>query len=131
VADNFGLQIGSDDDASICTIVPHELESVVDEDDEQLAKCESEEEEKDTEGRAQLSKDPRAYKLGHASPSGGAIRNSQLFPQFTILSTKPESAMELSSAQHAATRNTISVLESKVPSLESLVIAQQQSLSIT
>jgi|ERR1700691_38373 hypothetical protein len=51
----------------------------------------------------------------------------ELFERLTTLSNRLESAVELSNsfqAQHAAAQSTISALESKVTSLESLVKAQ-------
>jgi uncharacterized phage infection (PIP) family protein YhgE len=61
-----------------------------------------------------------------SSPKQSVI--DKLFQRLTTLSTQLESAIELSSslqAQHAAAQSTISVLDSKVSSLESLVQQSQ------
>jgi len=64
------------------------------------------------------------------APSSGPQQSviDELFQRLSTLSTQLESAIELSSslqAQHAAAQSTISVLESKVSSLESLVQQSQ------
>jgi hypothetical protein len=53
------------------------------------------------------------------SPTNTVI--DQLFERLTTLSNQLKSAVELLQAQHAAAQSAISALESKVPSLETLV----------
>ncbi|KIM90626.1 hypothetical protein PILCRDRAFT_1887 [Piloderma croceum F 1598] len=94
---------GDDDDTrSIGTVVPHELEPVVEENEDQLARQEEEDEE-DRRRRRQLT-----------------ALYSSLHWNF--------SALELSSsllAQHAIAQSTISALELKVSELETLVKTTQ------
>jgi hypothetical protein len=137
--------LDDDDDArSIRTIVPHELERVEEEDEDQIAKQEEpqdedEEEERRTR-RVELGRPrtPEPMSLGMTHDEEDIARSSsprqsvidELFQRLTSLSTQLESAIELSSslqAQHAAAQSTISVLESKVSSLESLVQQSQAS----
>jgi hypothetical protein len=66
----------------------------------------------------------RRAELGRPGPPSVV---DELFERLTTLSSKLQSAVELSSlfqAQHAAAQSTISALESKGTSLESLVKAQ-------
>ncbi|KAE9401407.1 hypothetical protein BT96DRAFT_918865 [Gymnopus androsaceus JB14] len=105
----------TDDDArSVDTVVPHELESV-----------EEEEEDDHSLGRPRT---PEPSSLGMVDS-----RVDDLTTRLTTLSVQLESALTLSStlqAQHSTAQSTISALETKVQALESLVkdtiLAQQQ-----
>ncbi|KIM79867.1 hypothetical protein PILCRDRAFT_823052 [Piloderma croceum F 1598] len=146
--EDFGAAGGAldDDDArSIRTIVPHELERVEEEDEDQITKQEQEQHDEDEEEerrtrRVELGRPrtPEPMSLGMTHDEEDIARSSsprqsvidELFQRLTTLSSQLESAIELSSslqAQHAAAQSTISVLESKVSSLESLVQQSQVS----
>lgn len=143
--EEFGTAGGTsdDDDArSIRTIVPHELEHVEEEDEDQIAKQEEPQDEDEEEERRTRRvehgrpRTPEPMSLGMTHDEEDIARSSsprqsvidELFQRLTSLSTQLESAIELSSslqAQHAVAQSTISVLESKVSSLESLVQQSQ------
>jgi hypothetical protein len=140
--EEFGTAGGtSDDDDARCirTIVPHELERVEEEDEDQISKQEQQDEDEESRTRrVELGRPrtPEPMSLGMAHDEEDIARSSsprqsvidELFQRLTSLSTQLESAIELSSslqAQHAAAQSTISVLESKVSSLESLVQQSQ------
>lgn len=142
--------LSDDDDArSVSTVVPHELERVEEEDEEQLA---AEEEEERRARRDELRpRTPEPTGMGmhedddehdampsHAESSTSQIRtespppappvSDELVQRLTTLSVQLESALELSRSlqqQHSTAQSTISLLESKVTSLESLVQATQ------
>jgi hypothetical protein len=124
----FGAGLG----AGIRTIVPHELESVNEEEEEQMAKqaqLEEEDEERTTRwvelGRPGTP-EPMSFGMTHLSDDDKEPRQSnapmqppiidELFQQLSTLSTQLESAvvLSLSQAQHAAVQNMISKLKSKV-----------------
>jgi hypothetical protein len=140
--EEFGTAGGtSDDDDARCirTIVPHELERVEEEDEDQISKQEQQDEDEESRTRrVELGRPrtPEPMSLGMTHDEEDIARSSsprqsvidELFQRLTSLSTQLESAIELSSslqAQHAAAQSTISVLESKVSSLESLVQQSQ------
>jgi hypothetical protein len=145
--EEFGAAGGTsdDDDArSIRTIVPHELERVEEEDEDQITKQEQQQDEDEEERRARRvelgrprTPEPMSLGMTHSLDEEDMVASSsspkqsvidELFQRLTTLSTQLESAIELSSslqAQHAAAQSTISVLESKVSSLESLVQQSQ------
>ena len=129
-------------------IVPHELERIEEEDEDQIARQEQQrdqqEDHKDQEeGRRRgvelgrpRTPEPMGLGMTHlpleddedphreSSPLRSPSVIDQLFEQLTILSNQLESAVELSGslqAQHATAQSTISVLESKVITLEGLV----------
>jgi hypothetical protein len=138
--------LSSDDDDvhSIATVTAPELERVEEEDEEQLA-----EEEERGHRRDELTRPrtPEPTGLGmddeddkarsrSRSPSPPPPASSQSVPpssedvnlRLTALSSQLESALELSrslQAQHATALGTISFLEAKVNSLESLVHTSQ------
>ena len=140
--------LSSDDDDvhSIATVTSHELERVEEEDEEQLAS----EEEEQRHNRDELTRPrtPEPTGLGmddeddksrsrSRSPSPPLRTTSQSVPppstedinlRLDTLSSQLESALELSrtlQVQHVAAQNTISFLEAKVNTLESLVHASQ------
>ncbi|KAH9050284.1 hypothetical protein EDB84DRAFT_596234 [Lactarius hengduanensis] len=140
------LPLDDDDARSIATVTSHELERVEEEDEEQLTS----EEEEQRHGRDELTRPrtPEPTGLGmddeddkarsrSRSPSPPLQTTSQSVPQpptedinhrLDALSNQLESALELSrtlQAQHTAAQNTISFLETKVNTLESLVHASQ------
>jgi len=145
--DEDGDLPSDDDDAhSIATVTSHELERVEEEDEEQL---ESEEEEQrhrrdeltrprtpEPTGLGMDDEDDKARSRSR-SPSPPLLIASQSVPplptedinhRLDTLSNQLESALELSrtlQVQHAAAQNTISFLEAKVNTLESLVHASQ------
>ncbi|KAI9451957.1 hypothetical protein F5148DRAFT_1237689 [Russula earlei] len=139
------LQSDDDDAHSISTVTPHELERVEEEDEEQLAV----EEEERGRSRDELTRPrtPEPTGLGmddeddkarsrSRSPSPPPRPLSQDTPpssddinlRLAALASQLESALELSrslQAQHATAQNTISYLEAKVNTLESLVHTSQ------
>jgi hypothetical protein len=145
--DEDGDLPSDDDDAhSIATVTSHELERVEEEDEEQLTS----EEEEHRHRRDELTRPrtPEPTGLGmddeddkarsrSRSPSPPLQAASQSVPpppsedinlRLDALSSQLESALELSrslQAQHAAAQNTISFLEAKVNTLETLVHASQ------
>ncbi|EIW77464.1 hypothetical protein CONPUDRAFT_139331 [Coniophora puteana RWD-64-598 SS2] len=136
-----------DDAASISTIIPHELERVEEEDEEGASGAhEAEETDDDRRRRREELGRPRTPEPGSlgmlsedSSASGETRRRSNTGPsskaiddlmeRLTALSTKLESAIEVNSelrAQHASAQTTIQQLESKVGSLEALVVNTQE-----
>ncbi|KAH9918701.1 uncharacterized protein BXZ73DRAFT_52796 [Epithele typhae] len=144
-----GDDFASDDDdtRSISTVTPHELERVDEEDEEQIA---AEEEEEQRRSRDELGRprtpeptgmgmteddeeqEPNSFRqpattLRPTSPSPPASAPAipdELTDRLNALAKQLEMALELSrslEAQHATAQSTISVLESKVASLENLV----------
>jgi hypothetical protein len=141
--DDDGDLASDDDDArSIATITSHELERVEEEDEDQLTSEEEEQRQRRDEltrprtpeptGLGMDDEDDKARSRSR-SPSPPLQNTSQSVPppptedingRLDALSNQLESALELSrtlQAQHAAAQNTISFLEAKVNSLESLV----------
>ncbi|KAH9965219.1 hypothetical protein BC827DRAFT_1183018 [Russula dissimulans] len=132
-----------DDSQSIATVTAHELERVEEEDEEQLA---AEEEQGHRRDELTRPRTPEPTGLGmddeddkarsrSRSPSP-PLPTAQAAPpssedinlRLLALSSQLESALELSrslQAQHATAQNTISCLEAKVNSLESLVQTSQ------
>lgn len=146
-----------DDDArSIATVTPHELERVEEEDEEQLA-AEQEEEERrrqQREGDESMTRprtpeptgmgirmdDEYDGERGSRSPSPprrdrhamSSARDNETSDRLNHLSTQLELASELSralQASHAAAQTRISLLESKITSVESLVQASQSQMA--
>ena len=131
-----------DDDArSIVTVIPHELERVEEEDEEQLHLAEESDEDR-SRRRAELGRPrtPEPSSLGILEedevPGRNRERSSsppapttapgvdELTARLTTLSNQLESALLLSSslqAQHTAAQTTIAALEQKVSQLETLV----------
>ncbi|THH16715.1 hypothetical protein EW146_g3966 [Bondarzewia mesenterica] len=155
--DHEDIDFGADDDdaRSIATVTPHELERVEEEDELQMAAEEEEEEyrrrreelgrprtpeptgmgmdDEDLHNQSKIhlqvrSRSPSPLRMDQHQPvSSSAVSEERL----NALSTQLESALELSrtlQAQHAAAQNTISMLESKVSSLESLVETSQTQI---
>ncbi|KAH9042683.1 hypothetical protein EDB85DRAFT_2107574 [Lactarius pseudohatsudake] len=145
--DEDGDLPSDDDDArSIATVTSHELERVEEEDEEQLTS--EEEEQRHRRDELTRPRTPEPTGLGmddeddkarsrSRSPSPPLQTASQSVPQpptedinhrLDALSNQLESALELSrtlQVQHTAAQNTISFLEAKVNTLESLVHASQ------
>lgn len=147
-----GAGARSEDDGAR-TVVPHQLECVEEEDNDQIARreqqWEQQEEQEDQEERrrrrAELGRprtpEPMGLGMMHlpleddedprrvSSPLGSQSVIDQLFERLiTSISNQLESAVELSSslrAQHTAAQSTISPLESKVTALEGLVRSSQ------
>ena len=139
------VQSDDDDARSIATVTGHELERVEEEDEEQLAVEEEEREHRRDEltrprtpEPTGLGMDDEDYKTRSRSrsPSPPPPAASQGVPsssedvnlRLAALSSQLESALELSrslQAQHASALTTISFLETKVNSLESLVHTSQ------
>ena len=145
--DEDGDLSSDDDDAhSIATVTSHELERVDEEDEEQLTSEEEEQRQRRDEltrprtpeptGLGMDDEDDKARSRSR-SPSPLLQTTSQSVPppptedinsRLDTLSSQLESALELSrtlQAQHAAAQNTISFLEAKVNTLESLVHSSQ------
>lgn len=145
------LHPDDDDDArSIATVTTHELERVEEEDEEQLAVEEEErrrrrdeltrprtpeptglgmDDEDDKARSRSRSPSPHPPTVSRGPPPSSEDVNLRL----ATLASQLESALELSrslQAQHATAQNTISLLEAKVNTLESLMhTSQAQSQS--
>ncbi|KAH9975375.1 hypothetical protein BGW80DRAFT_95026 [Lactifluus volemus] len=149
--DEYGSLPSDDDDAcSITTVTAHELERVEEEDEEHLA---VEEEVRghrrdgltrprtpeptglgmDDEDDKARSRSRSPSPLPPTAPPSVPPSSDDINLRLATLSTQLESALELSrtlQVQHAAAQNTISSLEAKVNTLESLVhTSQTQSQS--
>ncbi|THH10705.1 hypothetical protein EW145_g1157 [Phellinidium pouzarii] len=128
-----------DDGQSIHTIVPHELESVPEEDETELE--ESEEERSARREELGRPRTPEPSSLGmheddyvgehtRMAPSQPPGIPDEMTRRLSFLSDQLESALELSRSlqvQHAAAQQTIETLEGKVNVLESMVKATQSS----
>ena len=139
-------------------IVPHKLEHIEEEDEDQIARQEQqrdqqEDHEDQEEGRQRgvelgrpRTPEPMGLGMTHlpleddedphreSSPSRLPSVIDQLFERLTILSNQLESVVELSGslqAQHAAAQSTISTLESKVITLEGLVKSSPSPIEST
>ncbi|KAI6021229.1 hypothetical protein EDC04DRAFT_2901297 [Pisolithus marmoratus] len=133
-----------DDTSSIHTIVPHELERVDEEDEDQLV-IEEEEEEDRRRRREELGR-PRTpeptgmgmdddespnTKRRHrplGTPSHDSVALDELAGRLSTLSERIDSAVEFNNSlqtQHAAAQTTISLLQSKIATLEEMVLATQ------
>ncbi|KAI5116796.1 hypothetical protein M0805_001798 [Coniferiporia weirii] len=131
-----------DDRRSVHTIVPHELESVPEEDESDLEESEEERSARREElGRprtpepSSLGMHEEEYEQQHrrAAPSQPPGIPDEMTRRLSFLSDQLESALELSrnlQAQHAAAQQTIEALESKVNALEGLVKATQTSQAV-
>ncbi|KAI0341540.1 hypothetical protein BDW22DRAFT_1346327 [Trametopsis cervina] len=143
-----------DDTRSISTIVPHELERVEEEDEEQIAAEEEEERRRRTnevrprtpEPTMGLSEDDDDHELSRQTasdkessahirvqspPPAAPAVTDELAQRLISLADQLGSALELSrslEAQHSTAQSTISVLESKVAALESLVHTTQSQV---
>lgn len=145
-----GRYRGDDDDtSSIHTVVPHTLERVDEEDEDQLMN--EEEEDEDRRRRREELGRPRTpeptgmgmddeespnTKRRHR-PAGTPNRDAEsvvldeLAERLSALSGRIDSAVEFNNslqAQHAATQTTISLLQSKIVTLEEMVQATQSQL---
>lgn len=145
-----GRYRGEDDDtSSIHTVVPHELERVDEEDEDQIMN--EEEDDEDRRRRREELGRPRTpeptgmgmddeespnTKRRHR-PSGTPNRDAEsvvldeLAERLSALSGRIDSAVEFNNslqAQHAATQTTISLLQSKIATLEEMVQATQSQL---
>ncbi|KAI6132396.1 hypothetical protein EV401DRAFT_1917556 [Pisolithus croceorrhizus] len=145
-----GRYRGEDDDtSSIHTIVPHQLERVDEEDEDQLLN--EEEDDDDRRRRREELGRPRTpeptgmgmdddespnTKRRHR-PSGTPNHDAEsvvldeLTERLSALSGRIDSAVEFNNslqAQHAATQTTISLLQSKIATLEEMVQATQSQL---
>ncbi|KAH9072878.1 hypothetical protein EDB83DRAFT_2568673 [Lactarius deliciosus] len=125
--DEDGDLPSDDDDArSIATVTSHELERVEEEDEEQLTS----EEEEHRQRRDELTRPrtPEPTGLGMDDEDDKARSRSRIpisaMPCPTSLNP-PSSFLAHSKLQHTAAQNTISFLETKVNTLESLVHASQ------
>lgn len=149
-----------DDARSIATVTPHELEPVDEVDEEQVAAEEEEERRRrrDELGRPRTPEptgmglseyeddqehdqdryrkravpDLRARSRSPQPPAAPAIPD-ELTERLNALAKQLEMALELSrslEAQHASAQSTISALEAKVVSLESLVQDTQQEVRL-
>jgi hypothetical protein len=140
----FSHDDDDDDDArSVATVTPHELESVEEEDEEQLA-AEEEEERRhrrdelrprtpEPTGMGMYGEEPHTVEPSRplspprdrpSSPSPASATEERL----SELANRLESALEFSrtlQAQHSSAQSTISMLEAKVTTLESLMQATQ------
>jgi len=142
--EDTALHSDDDDDShSIATVTAHELERVEEEDEEQLAAEEERErrrdeltrprtpeptglgmDDEDDKARSRSRSPSPPPPTAQAAPPSSEDINLRL----VALSSQLESALELSrslQAQHATAQNTISYLEAKVNSLESLVQTSQ------
>lgn len=145
-----GRYRGDDDDtSSIHTVVPHTLERVDEEDEDQLMNEEEEDEDRrrrrDELGRPRT---PEPTGMGmddeespntkrRHRPAGTPNRDAEsvvldeLAERLSALSGRIDSAVEFNNslqAQHAATQTTISLLQSKIVTLEEMVQATQSQL---
>ncbi|KAI6012099.1 hypothetical protein PISMIDRAFT_677021 [Pisolithus microcarpus 441] len=145
-----GRYRGEDDDtSSIHTVVPRELERVDEEDEDQIMN--EEEDDEDRRRRREELGRPRTpeptgmgmddeespnTKRRHR-PSGTPNRDAEsvvldeLAERLSALSGRIDSAVEFNNslqAQHAATQTTISLLQSKIATLEEMVQATQSQL---
>lgn len=145
-----GRYRGEDDDtSSIHTVVPHELERVDEEDEDQIMN--EEEDDEDRRRRREELGRPRTpeptgmgmddeespnTKRRHR-PSGTPNRDAEsvvldeLAERLSALSGRIDSAVEFNNslqAQHAAMQTTISLLQSKIATLEEMVQATQSQL---
>lgn len=130
-----------DDSRSVCTVVPHELETVHEEDEKDVE--ESEEEMSARKEELGRLRTPEPSSLGMQDDDferdrrGGAVPSSantgiseEMTRRLSLLSDQLESALELSRSlqeQYSSAQQTIGVLESEVSSLEELVRATQDS----
>lgn len=134
-----------DDDArSVSTVVPHELERVDEEDEESMAEAEEAERRQRQDEVRPRTPEPTGMGM-HEDDDEPSNTSSHLRPQsppapaipdelaqrLATLSNQLESALELSRSlqqQHTTAQTTISLLESKVATLESLVQATQSQV---
>ena len=138
------LHSDDDDVHSIATVTAHELERVEEEDEEQLVVEEEERGHRRDEFTRPRTPEPtglgmddeddkaRSQSRSPSPPppivSQGAPSSEDINLRLTTLSNQLESALELSrslQAQHTTALNTISFLEAKVNTLESLVHTSQ------
>lgn len=138
--------VGDDDDsASIHTVVPHELERVDEEDEDQLVNEEEDEDRRrhrEEIGRPRTpeptgmgiddDESPKAKRRDHSPGSLGPYAASaildKLAERLSVLSERIDTAVESNNslqAQHAATHTTIALLQSKISSIEELVQGTQ------
>lgn len=145
-----GRYRGEDDDtSSIHTIVPHELERVDEEDEDQLVNEEEDDEDRrrrreelgrprtpEPTGMGMDDDDSPNTKRRHrpsSAPNHDAesVALDELAERLSALSGRIDSAVEFNSslqAQHAAAQTTISLLQSKITTLEEMVQATQLQL---
>lgn len=145
-----GRYRGEDDDtSSIHTIVPHELERVDEEDEDQLVNEEEDDEDRrrrreelgrprtpEPTGMGMDDDDSPNTKRRHrpsSTPNHDAesVALDELAERLSALSGRIDSAVEFNSslqAQHAAAQTTISLLQSKITTLEEMVQATQLQL---
>lgn len=145
-----GRYRGEDDDtSSIHTIVPHELERVDEEDEDQLVNEEEYDEDRrrrreelgrprtpEPTGMGMDDDDSPNTKRRHrpsSAPNHDAesVALDELAERLSALSGRIDSAVEFNSslqAQHAAAQTTISLLQSKITTLEEMVQATQLQL---
>lgn len=134
-----------DDASSIHTVVPHELERVEEEDEDQAERHEEDDDRRRTREDLGRPRTPEPsgmgmrdddYELRHRSaphrPQSPVLSAAvdDLTQRLTTLATQLESALELSNSlqtQHTAAQTTISALETKIEALEALVSKQIQS----
>lgn len=130
-----------DDSRRVCTVVPHELETVHEEDENDVEESEEERSARKEELGRPRTPEPSSLGMhdddferdrrGGAAPSSASTGISEeMTRRLSFLSDQLESALELSRSlqeQHSSAQQTIGVLESKVSSLEELVRATQDS----
>ncbi|KAF8137168.1 hypothetical protein EV363DRAFT_1253657 [Boletus edulis] len=150
---NGGYQADDDDAASIRTILPHGLERVDEEDEDQLGPEEEDEEERrrrrEELGRPRTpeptgmgmvddeDESPNTNSRHRSSPplqqshDAASVAIDDLAERLSALSGRIDTAVEFNNclqAQHTAAQTTISQLQSKIAVLEELVQATQQQL---
>jgi len=121
-----------DDTRSVGTVVPHELDRVEEEDEESVS--EDEERRRRRNELRPSTPEPRGGDSDDDEVMSKPSRQSvpeDIVQRLTTLSNQLESALELSrmlQAQQATAQTTISLLESKVSALESLVQTTQSNV---
>lgn len=150
---NDSYQADDDDGASIHTIVPHGLERVDEEDEDQLAAEDEDDEERrrrrdelgrprtpEPTGMGMVEDDEESPSTKHRHRSSSPLEQShdatsaaidELAERLSALSGRIDTAVEFNNslqAQHTAAQTTISQLQSKIAALEELVQATQQQL---
>ncbi|KIK89944.1 hypothetical protein PAXRUDRAFT_831735 [Paxillus rubicundulus Ve08.2h10] len=144
-------QDDDDDASSIHTIVPHELERVEEEDEDQLVPEEEDDEDRrrrrDELGRPRTPEPTGMIEDDDESPNTKRVHRpssllrpshdvasaavDDLAERLSALSGRIDAAVEYNSslqAQHTAAQTTISILHSKIATLEELVQATQSQL---
>ncbi|KAF9218840.1 hypothetical protein BS17DRAFT_790524 [Gyrodon lividus] len=146
-------QDDDDDASSIHTIVPHELERVDEEDEDQLVPEEEDDEDRrrrreelgrprtpEPTGMGMVEDDEESpdSKRRHRSPSplrqshdAASAAIDELAERLSVLSGRIDTAVEYNNSlqtQHTAAQTTISLLQSKIATLEELVQATQWQL---